>query len=78
MEKLNGLCVGQAVIWFCCEQAGYGKFIKVRAKVIKLNPKRCRIEAELKDGQMKQVNVSYDYIKESDLFLEWLKPKPIG
>lgn len=64
---IKGLNVGQEITWRCELQGGYGKVIFVRATVIKLNPKRCRIEAPLAKGGFKQTSVDYSNIKEKAL-----------
>jgi len=69
--ELHGLKVGQEVTWRCELRGGYGYVIFVKAKVIKLNPKRCRIEAPLLKGGVKQTNVEYTNIKESDVYYRY-------
>lgn len=68
MEK-NGLIEGQEITWQCELRGGYGRVIFVRAKVVKLNPKKCKIEAPLINGGVKQTNVDYTNIKESTTYV---------
>lgn len=64
----HALTLGQEITWRCELRGGYGRIIFVKAKVIKLNPKKCRIEAPLVKGGTKQTNVDYSSIKESDTY----------
>lgn len=70
--EIKGLQVGQEIIWRCEIRGGYGRVIFVKAKVIKLNPKKCRIEAPLAKGGVKQTNVDYTNIKESTSYVKML------
>lgn len=67
-KTINGLQEGQEITWRCELRGGYGRIIFVKAKVIKLNPKKCRIEAPLAKGGTKQTNVDYTNIKESTAY----------
>lgn len=68
LKEKNGITVDQEITWRCELRGGYGRIIFVKAKVIKLNPKRCRIEAPLIKGGVKQTNVDYTNIKESTVY----------
>ncbi len=70
--EINGLIEGQEITWRCELRGGYGRVIFVKAKVIKLNPKRCRIEAQLSNGGVKHMNVDYTNIKESTVYVKML------
>lgn len=70
--EINGLIEGQEITWRCELRGGYGRVIFVKAKVIKLNPKRCRIEAFLAKEGVKQTSVDYTNIKESTAYVKML------
>lgn len=70
--EINGLQIGQEITWRCELRGGYGRIIFVKAKVIKLNPKKCRIEAPLAKGGTKETNVDYTNIKESTAYVKML------
>lgn len=69
---MNRITEGQEITWRCELRGGYGRVIFVKGKVVKLNPKKCRIEAELKNGGTKQVSVDYSNIKESSAYQKML------
>ncbi len=72
IKQVNGLQEGQQITWRYERNGGYGRVIFVKAKVIKLNPKKCRIEAQLAKGGVKNVNVDYCNIKESTIYQKML------
>ncbi len=72
IKQVNGLQEEQQITWRCELNGGYGRVIFVKAKVIRLNPKRCRIEAQLANGGVSQVNVDYRNIKESTIYQKML------
>lgn len=68
MKAKNGLEEGQEITWRCELPGGYGRIIFAKAKVIKLNPKKCRIEVSLVNGETKEIDVDYTNIKESTAY----------
>lgn len=78
--ELNGLKLWQEVAFRYTYPGGYGKTVFVKGTVIKLNPKRCRIEgmAAKRNGEeyKKQVSIDYSNIKESTLYVAGFAPIP--
>lgn len=50
--ELNRLKINQEVTWCYTYLGGYGRIVFVKTKVIKLNPKKCRL-SDIRIGMLK-------------------------